>query len=453
MSGGRRMKILFVSASFPPVGGMTPLLAAYLVRHWQERGHEVDVLTMQTSDRHPRYKLDPGMERFLPPGLRVVRTYPGPIHRAARHIVGDGRGLAEIRASDHRRSHATLRELLALQLRSLLIPDSRVDWVPWALAHGRRMLRSGSYDAIFSISPPDTDNVVGYLLARWSGLPWVVHQGDLWSIGPVTASQRLPAWRVSLERRMERRFMNRMDGIVVVSEGMKRMYSEAFGLPADNFTVATVGYDPEEYARIEAESSPTGRFRIAYTGSFYPGIREPAAFFEGFADFARGRTDVEFVIAGAVGSQYEVLARQLGLEDSIKFLGYVPHERAIALQKGAHALLLLGWVGGIGLTAKLIEYLAGRRPILAVSYDDLDPARALVTEQQRGIGADNDRSAIAGALNDLYGRWKNGALESSFDLREPREFTWDQIAGRIEGVLQQAVARRATVGAALQTTG
>ena len=100
---------------------------------------------------------------------------------------------------------------------------------------------------MFSISPPDTDNLIGYVLSTWSGLPWVVHQGDLWSVGPVTASQRLPRWRVALERAMERRFMARMDRIVVVSEGMKRLYLQAFSLPTDKFLVATVGYDPDEY--------------------------------------------------------------------------------------------------------------------------------------------------------------------------------------------------------------
>ena len=51
------MRILLLSCSFPPIGGMTPLLAAQFARELVRRGHDVDVLTIDPSERHPVYLL------------------------------------------------------------------------------------------------------------------------------------------------------------------------------------------------------------------------------------------------------------------------------------------------------------------------------------------------------------------------------------------------------------
>lgn len=430
------MRILLISCSFPPIGGMTPLLAAHFVRHLTVRGHTVDVLTIRPSAKHPRYKLDEQTNYLVPASVRIERTYAGLIHHLAKHIVTDGIGVGDLWASRDRVKAVSIKERVALWGRPFLIPDSRVDWLPWAIATGIKLIRRERYDVLFSIAPPDTDNLVGYTLSRLGGLPWVVHQGDAWSVSPVTDSQRLPRWRRTLDRVVEERLLRRMDRIIVVSDGMKDLYLRHFtSLSEDKFVVATVGYDSEEYERIAPELPPEGKFRVVYTGSFYPGIRDPDTFFEALADFSRERDDVELVIAANVGPQYRERVAELGIAHVTRFLGYQPHDRVVALQKGATVLLLLGWVGGIGLTAKLIEYLAARRPILAVSYDALDPAARLVKERRRGVAVENDRLKLRAAVEHLYSLWKSERLERDFDLPPVPEFTWERIVDRIEATL------------------
>ncbi len=416
---------------------MTPILAAHFARCLSERGHAVDVLTIRPSAEHPRYKLDAGTTRLIPSSVRIHRTYAGPIHHAAKYIVADGTGLADLQGSGACGRRIRLKERIALWLRPLFIPDSRVDWVPWALARGMKLIRGKRYDALFSIAPPDTDNLIGYALSRFGKLPWVVHQGDPWSVSPVTDSQHLPKWRRRLDKVVEERLLRQMDKVIVVSDGMKDLYLRHFPfLGEEKVMVATVGYDPEEYDRIPAESPPEGIFRIVYTGSFYPGIRDPGTFFEAVADFAKGRGDIELVIAGNMGPQYQQRILELGIGHITRFLGYQPHDRVVGLQKGAGVLLLFGWVGGIGLTAKLIEYLAAKRPILAVSYDELDPAARLVSDRRMGLAVHNDRSKLREALQNLYSLWTSSRLEKCFDLSGAPEFTWDRIVDRVEEALR-----------------
>ncbi len=433
------MRILLISCSFPPIGGMTPLLAAQFVRHLTVRGHAVEVLTIRPSAKHPRYKFDAQIGHLVPSSVQVHRTYAGPIHHAAKHIVADGMGVVDLQTTRNRRKRLKLKERLALWARPFLIPDSRVDWFPWAFGTGMKLIRRGHYDVLFSIAPPDSDNLIGYALSRFGKLPWVVHQGDLWSVSPVTDSQNLPKWRRALDRIVEARLLRRMDRVIVVSDGMKDLYLRNFPfLAEDKFVVATVGYDAEEYNRIAPESPQEGMFRIVYTGSFYPGIRDPDIFFEAYSDFSKGRDDVELAIATNAGPQYRQRVEELGMAHATRFLGYQPHDRVVALQKGASVLLLLGWVGGIGLTAKLIEYLAAKRPILAVRYDTLDPAARMVSERRQGLAVENDRVKLREILQNLYSLWKTGRLERSFDLPGAPEFSWERIVDKVEAALSAA---------------
>jgi glycosyltransferase involved in cell wall biosynthesis len=437
------MRILLLSASFPPMGGMTPLMAARWVNHLVSRGHSVDVLTIKPSAQHPVYKLDGSAERLVPPSVRVHRAYAGPVHHLARHIVSDGKGVAAIRAMRERGTRVGLRQLAASYARPLMVPDTRVDCLPSVLYGGLRMIRSTRYDVLFSISPPDTDNLIGWILSRVGRLPWVVHQGDLWSFGPWTDRNGFPPWRRKLDRAMETRMLRRMDQVMVLTPEMRDLFIENFpDLDADKFLMVTVGYDPGEYLTIAPEPSAGDKFRIVYTGIFFEGYRDPYTFFEAFAEFAQNRDDVELVIAGNVGDQYRQRVTDLGIERATDFLGFVNHDRVVALQRGASALLLLCWVGGYGFPAKTFEYLGAKRPILAIDYDGMDPAARVVRDLRRGLVVANDHLRIRDALEQLYSLWRQGGMAERFALGDLPDFTWEAMGNKVEAALYRAATAR-----------
>src|SRR2546428_7781786 len=140
------MRVLLLSASFPPMGGMTPLMAARWTKHLVSRGHTVEVLTIKPSERHPVYKIDPSAERLVPRSVRVHRAYAGPVHHLARHIVEDGKGVSAVRAMRDRGEHISLTQRLATFARPFMVPDTRVDCLPSMLYEGLRMIRSTKYD-------------------------------------------------------------------------------------------------------------------------------------------------------------------------------------------------------------------------------------------------------------------------------------------------------------------
>ncbi|MCP3677980.1 MAG: glycosyltransferase family 4 protein, partial [Deltaproteobacteria bacterium] len=147
--------------------------------------------------------------------------------------------------------------------------------------------------------------------------------------------------------------------------------------------------------------------------------------------------DLEVVVAGRVEDVYREYVAKQGLGGQVRFTGHTPHERSVALQKGATLLLLLGNLSRYQLPSKVYEYLASKRPILSVRYQEEDIASRMVEKYGRGLVIENDKEKIKKAIRSLYGDWKEGRLEKRFDLKEVEEYSWDSIDVKFERVVRE----------------
>ncbi len=95
--------------------------------------------------------------------------------------------------------------------------------------------------------------------------------------------------------------------------------------------VDTVMFRPAEHP----PSTPT----VVFAGSLAP-VKDPETAIRAFAGVAASLESVRLVVAGAGGmrGKLEALARQLGVEDRIRFLGQVPRKRMAELFQSASLL-------------------------------------------------------------------------------------------------------------------
>jgi glycosyltransferase involved in cell wall biosynthesis len=102
----------------------------------------------------------------------------------------------------------------------------------------------------------------------------------------------------------------------------------------------------------------------------------------------------------------------------------VPHGEALALQRDSEALLLIvPDAGGRGrgvLSAKVFEYVAAERPILAVVPPDGEAARLLGETGAAVVVAPDDVDGMARASEDLQSRWQAGELDGGTLAAEAR---------------------------------
>ena len=376
------MKVLLATMYFPPAGGAGVQRPLKLAGHLADLGFEVHVLAPDNPKWAHR---DPSLR---PPANAVV-------HRA-RNLGPSARMLDELFGT---RPLERLGTRALVTFRRLLVPDARVFWNVTAIPAALRIVRRESIDVVVTTSPPMSVNLVGLALKRATGVPWVADLRDSF----LTPDRRR---HVRGERRLARLVARRADAVVCATRGIADEM-RALG-PDGRVHVIENACDFEDFEGLEYR--PGDRFRITHTGSFFS-RRNARPFFEALAR-TNGSTVARFV--GGLRASDAPFVAELGLGDRLEVVPFQPHDRTLALQRDSDALLLLlaeaGDAGRKILSAKLFEYLAAGRPILAVVPPDGEAA-ALVREAGAGVVvAPDDVDGITAALADLERRWRAGEL-------------------------------------------
>ena len=367
-----------MSFYFPPAGGVGVQRPLKIAAQLPELGIETHVLAPDD----PRW-LHRDEELQPPASVRVHRArYFGPRGR---------RPAEELRQVSGARRGSRRAKLFA---RRLIVPDENATWLVTAIPAAIKVVRREQIDVVLTTSPPGSVHLVGAAVKRATGIPWVADLRDPLVAHPHRDVDRLVVRVKDRAQDVIARVVSRhADAIVPVSdaiaEEMRRLE------PRGQIVSIANGCDFDDFAGLEY--TPRRPFRLTHTGSFF-GKRDPRPFLKALAQ-------VEDVVARFVGdlrSADREWAEARGLLDRVELIPYLPHRRALALQRDSEALLLLiPDAGGRGegiLSGKVFEYLAAERPILAVVPTGGAAAR-LLTETGAGIIVKpDDVQAIAAAI-------------------------------------------------------
>jgi glycosyltransferase involved in cell wall biosynthesis len=251
-------------------------------------------------------------------------------------------------------------------------PDKTKGWIPFATKAVEDLAKqefsknaqNGRIDAILSTSPPISVHLIAARAKRILHCPWVADFRDPWiDDGTPTGGLEL------LSRVLEKRTLRAADALITVSDPWAKNLSRRY--PGKIVARATNGFDPDEYPAAASELDSS--FSITYTGDLYQGKRDPSLLFEVLAEMIAEGTvrkgDVQLNFFGSSDQWLPALANRFGLADVILIHGFVPRAESLRHQRESQILLLLGRnvASDAGCYAgKLFEYLASRRPILAL---------------------------------------------------------------------------------------
>ena len=348
---------LIISYVFPPTGGAGVQRVLKFVKYLGACGWKPVVVT----PRRPSAPVqDHSFDAELPPGLAVHRLPTLEPGLAANSGGGAGApsGLK-----------AALRRLAG----GLLFPDRHVIWLATALPGTLAAARRHGARAVLVSAPPFSSFLLGRAAARLLGLPLVLDFRDDWSgffTRGFTARGGGGAWR-SMALGLEGSLVRAADRVIGNTPAMNRRLQRLHGGPAEKFVWIPNGFDPEDFSFLQDAPPPApaeGRLNLLYTGTVFDSTSLEFLWqgLELLPVDQRRRLAVEIVGRAAPG---HVLYP--GLE-GLKVVArpYEPHARVLRRMASAGALLLtLSDIPGLErvVPAKLYEYLAARRPILAVA--------------------------------------------------------------------------------------
>lgn len=230
--------------------------------------------------------------------------------------------------------------------------------------------RVKKFDAIISSYSPISEHLIAMRCKTCNPeLVWVADYRD----APWNRTKKL--WTERIQASVNSRaVLRRADYVTVISNGV----AEDMGITNDSRThLIYNGFDKEDLIGI----TPLRRqgLALAYLGGFYSDKRDLRPVFKALRQMIDdGQIDSEQVHVVYAGGQYEYIwsyASECGLEALLCDLGRLDRSGSLAVQRGAHILLLPSWNAtgtnrGI-MTGKFLEYMMIGRPILGIICGNL----------------------------------------------------------------------------------
>jgi glycosyltransferase involved in cell wall biosynthesis len=228
-------------------------------------------------------------------------------------------------------------------------------------------------DVILASYPPIEDLELGLHLSRLSGVPLVAEFRDGLVFEPVERrALRFGAVRRKY-RELEVETARDAAAIVTVSPPLSRYFQEQLGC----LRVVTIpnGYDARpKLVPLAPDPFTPGGFHIVHTGGISssdrgcdlaPWLRGAEMALDGSPDLGK-RLRIHF--AGRLSRREKRLLLPLEAAGIARIHGVLPRETALWMQGKADLLLLLASTDRTSVaTAKLFEYMASKRPVLALA--------------------------------------------------------------------------------------
>lgn len=312
----------------------------------------------------------------------------------------------------------------------MALPDR---WVSWCLAgtwSGLRLIRRFRPKVIWSTYPIASAHLLGLILHRISGLPWVADFRDSMTEDdyPTDPRQR------RIYRWIERQTVEHCSKAVFTTPGAIRMYAERYpDIPASRWALIANGYDEENFARAEASpeyrqamAAKGGQIVLLHSGILYPSERDPTQFFAALVELkqagviANGAVKVVLRATGHDDLHGRLIA-EYGLQDVVFLEPGIAYEAALAEMLTVDGLLVFQASNcNHQIPAKIYEYLRARRPILALTDPAGDTARVLFDAGLHGVAPLDNKQAIVEKLREFIGDIKGRRAEIASDAEIAR---------------------------------
>jgi hypothetical protein len=401
-----KRRVLIVTPFFAPQSHAAVFRAYKLAKYLPSLGWQPHVVTV---DANYGYNEDEQLLLSLPAEVQVHRArYVEPSPRGIgfatglndkRFITLKGQGVFDIRPSNAPGGAArpSMSARLARGVRQALrAPDAYWPWFLPALELATQIAKQYDIPLVMTSADPYTCHALGLALQQ-RGLRWVADLRDPHTHCHHTSSRSSLVF--ALQRRLERGAAERADAVTVAARSIALILKENYALRDDSrLHFIPTGLDPA----LLGDARPhvdNGDPYLIFAGEYLPDYGE--VLFRLFAEALRdprlhssryrlrivGRREVNEPRVWPAVERY-------GLTGRVEIIDHVPQQQLYGLIRGAHfAVLCYGenarwWC----LPAKLVDYQALRKPVLAIVPNPSE-ARARLSETRLGVFLDGAGAA------------------------------------------------------------
>ncbi|GCD80772.1 glycosyltransferase [Schleiferia thermophila] len=428
-------RILIITYYWPPSGGIAVQRWLRFTGHLKTLGWIPVVYTPENPE--VLYE-DSSTEKLIPEGIEILKRKIVEPHSFFRWITGQDRKKTGFGFAQGGQRRSFVSELGIWIRGNLFIPDARTFWIKPSINFLTKYLKEKPVDILITTGPPHSMHLIGMGVKKRTNIPWIADFRDPWTNIDFYKELKLTKISDFIHRKLEKKVLTHADAILVVSEQMKREFSEITHKPIH---VITNGFDGEDFEEIQVE--PEDKFLITHVGTLPPS-RNPIILWKILKKLCECSGEfsahLKIRLVGKVDQSILESIETYGLENYLEHIPFVERKTALKYQKLSQINLLVvnntPNAAGI-LTGKLYEYMAAGRFILAIGPEggDLD---TILREINMGttIGFEAYEKGLH-QIETLYQLFKENRLQPS--VQNTEKYSRQNLAKEISKIIKNTI--------------
>jgi len=309
----------------------------------------------------------------------------------------------------NQKKQSVLEKLLLFIRGNFFIPDARVSWVRPSESFLSDYITEHQIDTIITTGPPHSLHLIGLKLKQKHAIKWVADFRDPWTQIGYHKKLKLSSFAQKKHKKLEAAVLQTADELLVTSLKTKTIFLELTTTP---ITVLTNGFDFE----ITNDTTLDSKFTVSHIGSLLEG-RNPAVLWTVFSDLIKESeafaSAFQLNLIGSVSTEVMDAVRVYGLENYINTIGYIPHNEVLEYQKKTQLLLLIeedSKETEYIIPGKLFEYMASKRPIIAIGPQASDIEKILNQTRSGTYFRYDERAALRTLLLEHFEAYQTQQL-------------------------------------------
>jgi glycosyltransferase involved in cell wall biosynthesis len=241
---------------------------------------------------------------------------------------------------------------------------------------------------------------------------------------------------------MENFVLGTADYIITTTEPMSLKLIEKYPFINEKCTTITNGFDAQDFQHLKRKVRRE-KFTIAHVGYLYSAT-DPEHFLIALRKLLEERKEIRNLIrvlfVGNAIPKVLMQIKKFDLTDVVELVGYVSHKEGLEYMINSDVLLLtIAPEAQLPIAGKTYEYLAAKRPILAIVPEG--PSTDLIRSTRSGVVVHpKNITGIKHTLFKLFQEWERGglsAMKSDIAAYERKALT-----ERLVQVFQCVIARK-----------
>ena len=408
-------RVLVITYYWPPTGGSGVQRWVKFAKYLPSEGWQPVIYTPENPEQ---LAVDHSLEADIPEGTEIIKTrITEPYELYKKFLRRSGHSKEAVEVNPVNAQNKSFAQKAAMWVRgNLFRPDPRCLWIRPSVKFLKKYLEEHPVDLIVSTGPPKSMHMIGRLLSKETGLPWIADFRDPWTkifyFKHLSMTKATERWH----QKMERKVLDEASEVVAVSPLVQQEFQSMTRTPVE---LITNGYDECDFPERDVETAsggPDKDFVITHTGLF-AADGNPTLLWdvlsEMCAEDSAFKKALKIRLVGKTDTQILEAITESGLKDNLTDLGYQPHGTAVEEQRKASILILplrKEPEYKAVLPGKLFEYLASGRPVLGIGQPD-GAMSMILNKTNTGVVVDwEDKISMKKYIDDCWKAHLDGNL-------------------------------------------